>query len=129
MNAKVVSLSTSTRSSGSMMNANLRAPALLFFATFCRPLPIVKQPLCYADRCQSRRLAPEAIRPEPGCDEPGLRYLRAFVVVEIALRSDRYQYRTRMRASNQPGDRLATLRANDGERLGGHTANHVVDTD
>src|ERR1019366_2756606 len=129
MNTNVVSLSTSTRSSGSMMNANLRATVLFRFGIFACPLPIVNNPRRYADRGHRRGLASKAIWPKSGCDESGVRGFRALVIVEIAFRSNRYQYRTRTQASNHAGERFAAAGADYGERLGRHAANHVVNAD
>src|ERR1017187_4074237 len=118
MNTNVVSLSTSTRSSGSMMNANLRAALLFCFGIFVGPLRVVRYPRRYADRGHRRCLAPEAIWPKSGRDESGVRGFRVLVIVEIALRSNRYQYRTRTQASNHAGERVAAAGADYGGRLG-----------
>src|ERR1035441_9340805 len=129
MNTNVVSLSTSTRSSGSMMNANLRAALLFWSGILPAPWRMVKTPRRYADRGHRRCLAPEAIWPKSGRDESGVRGFRALVVIEIAFRSNRYQYRTRTQASNHAGERFAAAGADYGERLGRHAANHVVNAD
>ena len=66
---------------------------------------------------------------ESSGDESGLRSLCALVVVEIALRSDRYQYRTWMHASNHLAQRRSALRTDYCERFGWRVANQVVDAD
>src|ERR1039457_5653505 len=129
MNANVVSLSTSTRSSGSMMNAPLRPPLLSLFPFSPAPLRTVKYPRRYADRGHRRCLAPEAIWPKSGRDESGVRGFRALVVIEIAFRSNRYQYRTRTQASNHAGERFAAAGADYGERLGRHGADRALHSD
>src|SRR5713101_7856880 len=76
-----------------------------------------------ADRRQSRRLAAKTVRAESGRDESLSRCRGAFAGVEAALWAHGYQYSTRLEASNRVAERLASGRADNGERVFRHRAN------
>src|SRR5260221_2287140 len=100
MKTKVVSLSTRTFSSGSITNANLYATALASWFS-------ARGKIARASRDTERRdrggLTAEPIRSESGGDELGGARRCQFAGIEIALRPDRNQYRTR----RQPANNLA----------------------